>query len=392
MVVFRCRHVCARGVIHDGSIANFFGYGSGVMEVSVRLVGSAAFKAVGTSEPRPAGSIPVHLRQFVMRRARALVACALGFLVVAPPAAALADPAQPGNTESVVESVKPSTDAVRFDIVGGDAFVRVRVERGHIFEMAGYYDEPFVRIAQDGTVSVNESSDTFRISKSRYGAGTTLDGSGSTDGEESWVVAASNGTYLWHDHRVHWMSPTAPQAIDDRGLVQQWTIPVVIDNRQTIVSGSLYLRDAPGSWWWLLVVPALIVGFVLSRRIAPRELAGAGALFAVTGSFMFWGVPSQARGAPGMFALGALAVLISIATAVVRNRGEIVDALVTSAAVALLVAVVLEREIVANRFVPGLGDSVVPRLAVPLVAGLAVGTGARALARLLGKPDSIASK
>ena len=32
------------------------------MEVSGYLVGSAAFKAVGTSEPRPAGSIPVHLR------------------------------------------------------------------------------------------------------------------------------------------------------------------------------------------------------------------------------------------------------------------------------------------------------------------------------------------
>ena len=34
------------------------------MEVSGYLVGSAAFKAVGTSEPRPAGSIPVRLRQF----------------------------------------------------------------------------------------------------------------------------------------------------------------------------------------------------------------------------------------------------------------------------------------------------------------------------------------
>ena len=33
------------------------------MEVSGYLVGSAAFKAVGTSDPRPAGSIPVHLRQ-----------------------------------------------------------------------------------------------------------------------------------------------------------------------------------------------------------------------------------------------------------------------------------------------------------------------------------------
>lgn len=32
-------------------------------EVSEYLVGSAAFKAVGTGDPRPAGSIPVHLRQ-----------------------------------------------------------------------------------------------------------------------------------------------------------------------------------------------------------------------------------------------------------------------------------------------------------------------------------------
>jgi hypothetical protein len=100
----------------------------------------------------------------------------------------LPTPAQLGNTESVIESVKPSTDDVCFDIVGGGAFVRVRAGRGHDFEMAGYYDEPFVRIVEDGTVSVNESSDTLRISKSRYGARTTLDGSRSTTGEESWVV------------------------------------------------------------------------------------------------------------------------------------------------------------------------------------------------------------
>jgi hypothetical protein len=82
------------------------------------------------------------------------------------------------------------------------------------------------------------------------------------------------------------MSLTAPRVINDRGLVQQWTIPVVIDDQPMIVSGSLYLRDPPGSC--------------------------------------------------ALFALGALAV--------------------------------------------------------PLVAGLAVGTGARALARLLGKADSVASK
>jgi hypothetical protein len=37
-------------------------------EMSGYLVGSAAFKAVGTGDPRPAGSIPVHLRQRVHGR------------------------------------------------------------------------------------------------------------------------------------------------------------------------------------------------------------------------------------------------------------------------------------------------------------------------------------
>ncbi|MEY2969060.1 MAG: hypothetical protein RIQ64_1687 [Actinomycetota bacterium] len=383
--------MCARRVDHDGLISVFFGYGACVMEVSVRLVGSAAFKAVGTSEPRPAGSIPVHLRQFVASRIRALLILALGFIAVVPPSAASADPAQPSNTESVVESVEPSTDAARVDIVGGDAFVRLRVARGHTVELRGYYDEPYVRVADDGTVSVNETSDTFRISKSRYGAGTTIDDGGSASIDESWVVSSTNGTYLWHDHRVHWMSPTTPRAIDGSGLVQQWSIPITVDGRATLVSGSLYLRDAPGAWWWLLAVPALVVGYALSRRIAPRELAAAGAVFAVIGAFMFWGLPSQARGAPGMFALGVLAVTISVATAVFRRRDEIVDALVTSAAVALVVAVVIERGTVTNRFVPGLGDSILVRLAVPLIAGLAIGTGARALKRLVGKPDASAS-
>jgi hypothetical protein len=35
--------------------------------VSGYLVDSAAFKAVGTSDPRPAGSIPVHLRHTPFR-------------------------------------------------------------------------------------------------------------------------------------------------------------------------------------------------------------------------------------------------------------------------------------------------------------------------------------
>ena len=42
----------------------YYGRRAGVTgeEVSGYLVGSPAFKAGGTGDPRPAGSIPVHLR------------------------------------------------------------------------------------------------------------------------------------------------------------------------------------------------------------------------------------------------------------------------------------------------------------------------------------------
>ena len=36
--------------------------------MSERLVGSPAFKAGGTGDPRPAGSIPGHLRQFYLQQ------------------------------------------------------------------------------------------------------------------------------------------------------------------------------------------------------------------------------------------------------------------------------------------------------------------------------------
>ncbi len=42
------------------------------MEVSEYLVGSPAFKAGGTGDPRPAGSIPVHLRQIIFKRPKDL--------------------------------------------------------------------------------------------------------------------------------------------------------------------------------------------------------------------------------------------------------------------------------------------------------------------------------
>lgn len=93
-----------------------------------------------------------------------------------------------------------------------------------------------------------------------------------------------------------------------------------------------------------------------------------------------------------MFALGLFAFVVAISTAVFRTRHEVVDALIASATVSLVIAIAIERDVVMNRFVPGVGDSVPLRLVLPLVVGFAIGAGVHSVKRLLAKPTEVASR
>ena len=64
--------------------------------------------------------------------------------VLAPPAAA--DPARPGDVRSEVTSVTPATEGITAEVVGGDSFLRIRVEAGRAVVVMGYEDEPYLRI------------------------------------------------------------------------------------------------------------------------------------------------------------------------------------------------------------------------------------------------------
>ncbi len=146
-------------------------------------------------------------------RHRVVTTSLLAGLVLAVGAApAAADPAGPTNYTSSVTGVDPATDAIDVEVRGGDAFVVLTAAPGTTVEVAGYDGEPFLRIGPDGTVERNEASPARWLNEARYGArDTAVPPEASSDAPPRWEPVADGGTYAWHDHRVHWMSPALPR-------------------------------------------------------------------------------------------------------------------------------------------------------------------------------------
>lgn len=285
------------------------------------------------------------------------------------------DDVQPRDTVSVVESVSPGLPAgVRVDIVGGDTFVRVRAD-GHAVRVPGYQSEQYIEISRDGTVRENVSSTTSRLNVNRYGFTYAPEESGKVN----WRQTATDGTAMWHDHRVHWMSPSTPAVIDDGGTVQHWTLPVVVDGTTHTVSGTLYLRGHRSPAWWLIgAFAAVIVGLAALRTRRPYHLllVMVASLGSVTGLLQWLSLPAAARVTPLMlvFSLGSL--VAAVGALLPGRRAEagpqsewIASSVAAGSGVAMLLASWMCAKQVQSAWVPMTGPMWIARVTVATLAG-----------------------
>lgn len=212
-----------------------------------------------------------------VRRLRAFVVVAVTVVVSTIGllgSAAGADPARPTNFRSRILSVEPTMQGATVEIAGGDAFVVLTVERGHEAIVPDYgtdgTDRPYLRFDADGTVQLNESSAAASANESRFG---TSSERFEPDAEPRWRTVASDGSYAWHDHRVHLMVPDDMAVVDERGRVDlggedgTWQIPLNIDGTETVVEGELVRLDAPRAWPWYLaaaLASLVLVGGVVA--------------------------------------------------------------------------------------------------------------------------------
>ena len=100
------------------------------------------------------------------------------------------------------------------EVVGGDAFLELHVPAGPHRRWSPTTPRPATTSPRPTSASrptapcsATANAVATAANESRFG---TADRAPDPDAEPEWETVATDGTYAWHDHRIHWMSPTAP--------------------------------------------------------------------------------------------------------------------------------------------------------------------------------------
>jgi hypothetical protein len=179
---------------------------------------------------------------------RIILAAALGALAATLPAtAALAHSGNP-NYESLVEGVTPSIPGFSVVVLNGDDRLDAVNHSSQTITIDGYSKDPYVRMASDGTVSVNVRSPAYYLNNDRDGTGAVPDYADAKAAPE-WKVVARDGRYEFHDHRMHWMQKNTPPQVKDasvRTKIVDWTVPLHADGADGAITGTLFWRGSSG--------------------------------------------------------------------------------------------------------------------------------------------------
>ncbi len=318
----------------------------------------------------------------VARRITVTAAAVLALLCLGA-GAAVADPAVPTNYRSTVSEVATADgDPVELDVevLGGDAFLVVHVPEGTEVMVPGYDGEPYIRIAADGTVEVNQRSPARWLNDARYGsAEVEVPPQADADAPPAWEPAARSGTYAWHDHRIHFMSPALPSQIDpDLREVQrvwEWEVPVTVDGQDVVIAGELDWVPGPQPVGTVaLVVAAFAAALALVRIVGSGTLVvTAGVLALGLGVAVNWDVPPGADGHPSLWVLAGGSLTL---WAVARFHPTLSEPrrsmLLALAALPATVAALLVVGALVRPIVPGVLPAVAVRGLVAVILAAAV--------------------
>src|SRR3954454_20577602 len=175
-----------------------------------------------------------------MRRSHRVALAAI-LVLLAPASSAFAHGGNP-DYRSVIDEVTPSNPNVKFQDLNYDSYMQLLAQPGHEVVVYGYEEEPYARILKNGTVQVNERSPALYLDENRF-AEVTVPPIANAKAPPKWKTFDHSATFVWHDHRMHYMSPTTPAKVTDpskKTKIFDYAIPIRVDGRKGAIKGTLF--------------------------------------------------------------------------------------------------------------------------------------------------------
>jgi LPXTG-motif cell wall-anchored protein len=197
------------------------------------------------------------------RRALLVAALALVPASALAPAHALAHGGNP-NYRSEINSIGPPLPSgVSIEVLDYDSYLQLKDMQGHEVVLDGYNGEPYARIEKDGTVQINERSPATYLNDSRFVTDAAVPKSADPTAPPAWKTVDHSGTFIWHDHRMHWMvANQLPPQVKDKGeetKVFAYEIPLTVDGKKTTLHGTLRWVGSTGTSKLPFVIAAIVI-------------------------------------------------------------------------------------------------------------------------------------
>ena len=170
------------------------------------------------------------------------------------------------DSSAKVKNVNPSTN--QFSAISVENGQRIKITRSSKNDLIviGIDLEPYLKFSDKG-VYVNERSATAIINKSTNNSTNTNDytdefAKTSSDPNEPpiWKKLTSSQTYIFHDHRTHYMGRVSG---DSKNLGSNF-LPISIENKTYKVEVQYLSKSAPNSLAWFIAFSLLSIGLIIT--------------------------------------------------------------------------------------------------------------------------------
>jgi hypothetical protein len=222
---------------------------------------------------------------------RSMLALLAALLTMSPAAARAANANQPSTQESgnpindqgasyhyrtYITSITPKVSGLSVEVLEFADRLLLRNHTGQTVTVYGYSGEPYARLLPDGAAEQNTHSPAVYLNTNFY-ANVTVPPSASATAPARWTTVDRTGTFEWHDHRIHWMSPVTPPQVKDSGKrtrIFAWTVPIKVGSQAGAIDGELFWvpesssvpAGAIGAGVAIVLAGALLVIVVRRRR------------------------------------------------------------------------------------------------------------------------------